>query len=375
MKYATVTVLFYILLISPIFGWVLGLSTTLDEKRKLAALPQLSSHAFLDPAYYHGIELYFNDHFAFRTTLVKTKNWIDYHIFKTSPSPRVHIGTDGWLYYRVTLRDYLKYDDCNPLERTRMRRIARSLSLLEQLIERSGRQFVFVIAPDKPTVYPEYFGIERQAVLCDKNRYDLFLESLHEFPVKNFVRLDTLLLADKVNHQLYYKTDSHWTEQAGKIAGQAILNHLSPDAWSRHFPRVTFSQKLYKGDLSSMLSLDINETVDAIQTIQYPFPVDRRELGVYISGYRYQFTAVNATPGTYLPKAIWYRDSFSTAILPYLENSFESLDVIWPHDVQTFLTPDPVEELRGSHIVILEIVERYLPGLQIDLRAWKKALS
>ena len=90
-------------------------------------------------------------------------------------------------------------------------------------------------------------------------------------------------------------------------------------------------------------------------------------------GNSYYFISESSSVGRLLPRTILFRDSFSSRMLPYLKGSFERLDVIWSNSVLTKLTPEPLQEVKESKIVILEIAEMYLPGLNIDLNAWYSA--
>ncbi|MBI4715491.1 MAG: hypothetical protein HY760_06110 [Nitrospirae bacterium] len=365
---------FLLLLLSPVAGWMAGSDPSLEENRRLQQLPEFSPEALLDPKFYSGVDAYFTDHFAYRGGLIQAKNWIDYHLFDTSPSPKVHIGTEGWLYYYRTLHDYRKAD-CGPRERQRMRSIARQLHELEKIVEGSGREFVFIVAPDKPTVYPEYFGEERSPFPCDKNHYDLLRDAFQEFPVKNFVRVDMVLREAKRDRQVYFKTDTHWNLDGSRIAAEAILKHLAPTAWPDYAPEVEMKTQRYAGDLSRMMALDIGEDTAVTQKIVYPSEVEEGVAGRFADHDRLRYIAQPLPGRRVLPRAVIYRDSFSTRMIPFLKGSFEQLDVIWSNNVVTRLGPAPVEDLRASRIVIVEVAEMYLPGFSVDLRAWQSALG
>ena len=59
-----------------------------------------------------------------------------------------------------------------------------------------------------------------------------------------------------------------------------------------------------------------------------------------------------------LPKALIFRDSFSTALHPFLSEAFRDSAWVWDH---RFLT-ELVERERPD-VVILQVVERYIPAL------------
>ena len=53
---------------------------------------------------------------------------------------------------------------------------------------------------------------------------------------------------------------------------------------------------------------------------------------------------------------LMYRDSFSTALIPYLAHSFGDSKYIWKYDVN-------FNAMKNADVIILEIVERQLPTL------------
>jgi len=369
--------LFLTILISPYIFWLTGVDIKLEEKRALARMPEFSIDAIKDHKYFSSIEEYFNDHFSYRGILIKLKNWIDYYVFHTSPSSKVHIGKDGWLYYFRTEHEYFKVDDCIPAEKKKMLNLARELHYLERIVEASGRRFVLLIAPDKTTIYPEYFGVERPDLKCHMNRYDLLMKYMQKYPVKNFIPLDRLLQAVKKKRQVYYKTDTHWNDYGAMVAAWALLRHLTGKNWRNFFPHIEMGEKLYSGDLSKMIAIDIKEKTEFIKKIDYPSVIREINMGRYMNGKRLRYVTADIDmkdSDKLLPRAILFRDSFATKIIKYIAGSFKQLDVIWSNNVTTRLVPEPVEDVLKARIIILEIAEMYLPGFSVDVERWYKVL-
>ena len=230
----TLIIFFLLLIISVPIGQLLSIGPgfKLTEKRKLAEFPQISIDRALARDLYTELDKYFNDHFVLRGAIIKAKSWIDYRIFNTSPSSRVYIGKDGWLYGYVSLKTYIK-SGCE--HRKQIRNLAKGLQKLEKALASNGQKFIFVVTPNKTTIYPEYVNLDQRSPTgCDKSDYDLLLEAFEEFPIKGFVRLDSLFMKAKSKGlQLYDKTESHWNLTGGRIAMEAIRRHISPDNWKR----------------------------------------------------------------------------------------------------------------------------------------------
>ncbi len=95
------------MLTSGAYGLALGHKTNLKEKRTLAKAPEYEAMNLLDKRYYTKLSKFLDDRYPYRTDFITVKNWIAYYIFNTSPSPKVHMGKDGWFYLKAGLRDYL----------------------------------------------------------------------------------------------------------------------------------------------------------------------------------------------------------------------------------------------------------------------------
>ncbi len=368
-------IFFLLFIISIPIGRLTNIGSTfkLTEKRTLAPLPAFSFARVLDRELYIELDRYFNDHFVFRGPLVKAKNRIDFSLFKTSPSKKVYVGKDGWLFFTKTLRDYLK-DSCK--DRQKIRELARGLQNIERELARHGQIFVFVIAPNKATIYPEYVGLARPKQDCGRSRYDLLLEAFEEFPVKGFIRLDKLLMKAKKDGQLYHKTGTHWNLRGERVAIEAILRYLertnalsqgnsgeSKD-WKRYMPEIETGEKDRDGDLANTISLRLGERRQVIKKITYKSETSVEELAPLRSDNnkrRHYRSVSKALPGeVLLPSVIIYRDSFMTEPLQILKGSFESLHALSTYNL---LIEEGQDDLYNSRIVIQEMVERNLNHL------------
>ena len=102
-------------------------------------------------------------------------------------------------------------------------------------LQAQGSEFVFVLAPTKAFVYPEYLPKRIQQVR-GRTRYEQLSQYLQHYADIHFVDLLPPLLAAKAEKSyplLFYKTDFHWNFYGAYIAYKAIADHLArfyPDA-------------------------------------------------------------------------------------------------------------------------------------------------
>lgn len=360
-------VIFFV--ISSIAGWTLNGTVNLREQRALAKMPDISINNLLDDTFYLELEQYINDHFVLRSFLIKTKGWIDYNLFNSSVDAKVLIGKNGWFFYRDELRDYSK-NDCS--DRERMRTLARELQTLEKVFAKSGKIFLFIVAPNKSTIYPEYVGFNVSNSGCNKSRYDLLMESFILYPVKGFIRLDQKLILSKKNEPVFFKMDSHWNANGAMIVSRSVLEYLRPESWDKYFPDVEIAKQYMGGDLANMTALNYRNEEDVIKGVSYRAVVNVENKEPLKNGWpRFRITTKSSSTPL-LPRAIFYRDSFMTHPLELLKGSFSQIDVYWDYDLSI---SEAMEDLRTSKIVIMEVVERNLGELKIDSKAVESLLQ
>lgn len=355
------TFIFFLLLISPILGTISGLGNEqIHENRELVKIPEYSANIFFDPSFYSNIERYYNDHFVYRGVLIKAKSLIDYYVFNTSITSNVYIGAKEWLYLREELSDYQK-DGCSA--RDDMRELARQINSMEKFLEQKGKKFIFIVAPNKSTIYPEYVGLSHSYSGC-KSKYEYLLDSFNEYPVKGFIRLDDKLLMVKKEKQLYYKDDTHWNVYGAEVSSIRILKYLRPLTWDKDLPKIEVIKEYRAGDLANMMSINLGTKESVIKHINFPFKIDENVLQPEDQIYPKQFKSESIS-GELIPRTIILRDSFMNLPLKFIKGSFEQLDTYW----WEFHLSDPHvrEDLRESKVIIIECVERYLEPLKANL--------
>ncbi len=362
---------FVFLVAAPLAAFVFGFEMASTDRRSLASRPALSIKGLEDRSFFSSYEGYFNDHFPVRAALLKAKAFIDFRVLGVSPAPSLHIGSDGWLYLKKDLVDFRK-NSC--ADRDAMRRLARDLQALEDVVEASGRRFLFFVAPNKMTVYPEYAGVEPFPT-CGKSRLDLLKEAFGEYPLRNRITVEELLLEAKRTRQVYMKNDSHWSYNGAKIVSDEMLKRIAPGL-ELFQPRIVDGVVVYTGgDLSDMTMTRLTETLPELKIEGYPYGARVEKLPPlkYAGWVPLKITVDDPPPDAVLvPRAIFFADSFMYLPLKFMRGSFERIDVVWS---KTIPVPERAEELKAARILVVEAVERDLGELRIDVEAVKEMLS
>lgn len=351
-----------LIITSGIYGLALGDKAVFGAKGLLAKAPPFKAKELLQSKYYAGLGKFVNDLYPHRIPIRAAKSWIDYNIFHTSPSIYVHIGKDGWFYLDIALDDYFK-NNCN--ERKKARNLARKLHAIEKEAEAEGKKFIFIVPPDKATIYPEHVGLPRNPGACGKNFYDLFLEALQRFPVHGFIRLDRILLNKKKDYQLYYAKDSHWNDRTSAFVSKIILERLTTPSRRFSLPKMEFREERRVKDLMWLSVMSLKETSEYFFNIEEKGKVTVKRLRHLPNGNSHLKISSDALPGrALLPRALIYRDSFMISPLKLIGGSFAEIDALWARSIPVSTRID-FPMLRDSKIIIIEVVERELPHLRL----------
>ena len=303
-----------------------------------------------------NIGAWFNDHFGLRSTFVRWYGEAQLFVFGVSPSASVIKGRDGWFFYAddKAVEDYVSEDPLTPQALANWRN---ALVRAERWLRARDIAYVFVIAPDKHVLYPD----EMPSTLVrigEKSRADQFYGNLSD--TGGLVDVRPALVAARARERIYQKTDTHWNDRGAFVAYQAIVNAaraqapLIPVPWTRDdFDAVSLD--VAGKDLAGMMGL---KRVLREQDLRLVPRRPRLARVVEPSGGQPDDEVgrlVTEIPGSTLPRAVIFRDSFASQLAPFLSEHFSRTVYLWQNDFDT-----EVVEREHPALVIQEIVGRHL---------------
>ena len=306
--------------------------------------------------YKEKYDKYYQDNFVLKMFLFNLYNRIQLGVFATSPLPKkVVLGTDGWLfigdgYSSVTLESkaVVNFSD------EELKAIKQNLLERNEWLKGKGIDYYIAIAPEKQTFYGNYLPIKKG----DRpTKWEQFEGVMHNSNVAVINLADPLVPHQSEN--LYYKTDSHWNDLGGFWAYRAIVDKVRETHEQvrclgiRDF-EVCHEAK-YDGDLARMLNVMWVEN-QTILTNRRPFA---RLVASDIPDYRNAEIA-RFRGGANNLKVLVFRDSFCTAMVDYIKESFGETVFIWSYNFDKKLI-----EKEKPDIIIQEVVERELDQLLV----------
>ena len=215
---------------------------------------------------------------------------------------------------------------------------------------------MFVIAPDKHVVYPELMPAALHRV-NPGSRIDQLVDYLHAHSTVNIVDVRPPLLEASRRERLYHRTDTHWNDLGAFYAYQQILQRSGLDT-VKPAARSDFEvrdQVIPGMDLAGMIGLKDVLSEQELKLVPHrprqarilePANPDHLLMDAKI---------VTETPNRDLPRLMVFRDSFSSALIPFLSEHFSRAVYLWQYNF------DPVAiEQEQPDVVIHEWVGRRL---------------
>jgi hypothetical protein len=360
-----VVAMFLVLLALPMARALLGPPPALEtENRVLAPMPELSWTPDVLDVFPTRFEAYYSDRFGGRGQLIRSLHVVQAQWLQLPSLAKVGIGKKGWLFFlqEPVGQDYLTNVPFRPDELVHWQH---TLEARRDWLARRGIAYVFLIAPDKQSVYPEVFPRvlrSRGNVGC---RLDQLLDHLHAHADVPVLDLRGPLREAKSRERVYSLTDSHWNDCGAYVAYQCLLAQLTARFPAvRALPRSAFDTLTIRkkgGDLARMLALDdrILEQDPAL------IPHEARQARKGDAGFRIAWLSEEMQPQLWeradpsLPRAVVLRDSFAGALIPFLSEHFQRTFYLWQ---EPFQFDTAVIERERPDVVIQEIVERKLAG-------------
>ncbi|WP_201728068.1 alginate O-acetyltransferase AlgX-related protein [Acidocella sp. C78] len=290
-----------------------------------------------------------------------------------SVSPDVHIGLDGWLFLIGGSNDVLNfYTDPSFFSDSDAENWIKLLGKRNQILSQLGIIYRHVVAPEKLSVFPEFFGKSLpHHESAPANKIVKKLEGRQDSEI--FINPTYLLKAGNGALPSYFKTDTHWTAWGAYLVFMQIcwslnikvnfaLRETSFSRWNQTFdlgskitPNITENQ-IYFPMSKNVSRIYANEIVLAREA-DIPHRVPPSHHGTHTI-----FKNENAE----LDKTIIiFGDSFSgygeSMLTSMFVETFKNVHFLWTENIDY----DYVKRNKPD-IVISELAERFMGRLPTD---------
>ena len=239
---SVLAMLFLLGVFLPLLDWRFAFDRTpeLTENRTLAAAPSWPTDIPGLKALPNALESYWNDAFGFRRKLLRW-NAIAQFELGISPSSLVVIGKHPWLFY--TGNDSMEqHRGLRPFSDGDLANWAEKLEQRRAWLAARGSHFLFVVAPDKQTIYPD--AVPDRYGPTGRTPLDQLMDYLSVHSKVDVLDLRPPVRAARAEGDVYNQTDSHWNDRGAYAGYVAIMNRLrvwypamqarTPESFQRH---------------------------------------------------------------------------------------------------------------------------------------------
>lgn len=337
---------FLLMCLWPLVGMAIAGPSEAAANEILAAPPSFTSaDGSFNTKILHDASDYFADHFASRQELITVNAKLEAALFGESAEEKVLLGKDGWLFYRSTLDDY---QGQNLLTDREIRSAARCLALVQEYARERGCAFLFTVAPNKNTLYPEY--MPGRCLRSDvPGNLDRLSEALRDENV-SYADLKAAFLAE--DSVLYQRLDSHWSNLGAALAHDTITEVLDKQAEQFYQPDHFTAAQDHDADLYQMLyPAGSEKDVQFYPTWSWRFAYTQPIRSAEDQTIR---TVCDGQDGMLL----MFRDSFGNTLYPFLAESCGAacFSRAMPYDLSLL-------DSEGADMLVIEIVERNIGWL------------
>jgi hypothetical protein len=352
--------LFALLLLLPVLDMIFHIDPTTppSENRLLASFPRRPDGLAGLKKFLAGWEAYYNDHFGCRKTLVTWYNKLKWSVFEEKNARNVLVGTDGWMYASEK-RMVENFRGALPFTAPELQAWQKLLERRRDWLAQRGIKYLFVLAPDKQSIYPEHLPSWLKD-LGGRTKADQFFDHMKAHSTVEVLDLRPVLLAARKTQYptpLYLKTDTHWNHLGAYIACQQVVEKLGGNLVPGLTPlplNSFFVTNLIEpgGDLVNLRGIRINmNESNAVKLVPMP-GTPRPEMfiptGVHVM--ELATTTNSAASGM----AIVHTDSFGRKWIPWLGCNFGRTEFYW----QYHLNGSVIEKQKPT-VVITEMLERF----------------
>jgi alginate O-acetyltransferase complex protein AlgJ len=286
--------------------------------------------------------------------LITAVNNFKYYLIKDKLFNGVIANQNGWLIYRAenSMDDFQNTDPFTDDEIWTIK--LRLESLCSNLTEKNIK-LIFVIPPNKNTVYPEEMPAEIFP-LNDTSRLDQVVSYWQDTQNCRMIDLRDTFLEAKKDMKIYNSTDTHWNYFGAFIGYQELAKVLKEDYPSVKIRALEEYDQVpveYSGDLTSATVghfTVVEQFIKLVPKFKPNFEFRNNEDSKGIRKF-----SVTESENPSLPTAIVYHDSFFNFLFQFIGEDFSEAFYYY----SSAMDLDLVDTVKPDFLII-ESTERYL---------------
>lgn len=339
-----------------------------SENRVLEAFPKLTLSSISDGSFMKSFENYMADQFVFRDKLISAKTYFDRLSGKREENG-VYIGEDDFLIEKQT-----------PYSKKKVKALTKSINTFMKKYPKAKK--MVAISPNASYVYAE--KLPGNVEVSDQfNQLKKIMNSL-EGKNYSFLNVSKALLKAGEKHQVFYKTDHHWTTRGAYAVLKAITDKWGIDRSKVKYDFMTVSND-FEGTLASKTGIhDVKDKVEIclpkkskgsyVVTFESQdkktaslFETEKlhqkNKYEVFLGG-NYDKVIID-TVSTSGKTLLIIKDSYANCLIPMLTPYFSRIVVVDPR-YMTDSIHGVMEEYSFSHVLFLYNLNTFLQDTSLE---------
>lgn len=253
-------------------------------------------------------------------------------------STQVLLGKNDWLFYKSELDGYPIWDymGINHFSEEQLAAMAANIIQTRDYFENErGIDFFITVLPNKEIIYEENMP-DTIARVKEVSRAEQFAEYMKANTDVTCVYPKQALLDAKEDHQIYYKTDTHWNQIGAFVGVQEILKEVYGTYADIDSVSFRVDSETFSGDLAAIAGVSDKYANDTV----------------------YAFEKESADSAQYRDEVVLIiGDSFGGFLSTVAKGYYK--DVHWINTKIDGFTMEKVDEYNPD-VIIWESVERYM---------------
>ncbi|MBK7965043.1 MAG: hypothetical protein IPK10_06975 [Bacteroidetes bacterium] len=174
-----------------------------------SAKPYLTTKSWMKGIYQASIEKYFSDHIPSRDFIIRFYNSFRFTFMNHVIAEGVTVGKSDVLYQQMYIDAFLGRDLVKSEE---IEKNVQQLRMVQDSLKANNKLLVFIIAPGKASVYPEYLPDSVKWQQASQNNYSAYTLALQKAgcEVVDF-RKWLLQIKPTLQYPVYPKNGTHWS--------------------------------------------------------------------------------------------------------------------------------------------------------------------
>jgi len=313
------------------------------------------------------LESYFSDHLPFRSKIISLWANLNYIIDVSCREHYILVGEDEWLFLGNQFFSKVDhYRNIFDYESSEVDIYIQKLTALDHYLANKDIDFLFTIAPEKESIYPE--KLPKWVNIADGDNFISSVMNMAEAkPIEDAV-LDLRPIVnekkDDFDYDLYYKSDAHWSTLGAYFGYEAIIDKLI-ESYDPNLKKIEFIdyKKVDSNGYVLHNTLGMIGNYNDFKTIVNYSPNEKIKQEFLTENESWddfkRYVNRNALNDK---KVLIIRDSFTSAMESYFYNTFSEFYVA--HYYKSILMDDDAETFKNiidtynPDIVIIEGVER-----------------